>query len=224
MVDSEKSSFVICKMKKSMTISSWHREIPLILALTFEYWFKFCVKPLTDLSLQAAEDMVQLEAPQSCYRLLLHSVLLCSGADSWKKFPFYTNTDKHTHTTYFLTSGFMNEGGGLCDDTECEQGWANGWWFGHQPAVCVMCEQTAPRAAVHSEVTARTGWNDLNSQYTHTHTDRAATRDNYCTIGILTDCLMISHPLRIVVTEALIQDGLIIASVYFYLTLTFYTG
>lgn len=81
-------------------------------------------------------------------------------------------------------------------------------------ACCVlMCEQTPPGAAVHCEITAWTGSGDLNSNNTHTELPY------YGTAGTPADCLMIPHPPRIEVTETLIQDSLIIASVSFYLHL-----
>lgn len=81
-------------------------------------------------------------------------------------------------------------------------------------ACCVlMCEQTPPGAAVHCEITAWTGSGDLNSNNTHTELPY------YGAAGTPADCLMIPHPPRIEVTETLIQDSLIIASVSFYLHL-----
>lgn len=136
------------------------------------------------------------------------------------KVPFLYN-HRQTHTLRASSDFWLYEWG------NSEWYWARArqsQWVGDlDPSVlCVMCEQTAPRAAVHCVITALTGWSHLRCNYTYTHTHWAATGGNYCTTGILADCLMISHPLRTVVTETLIQDSLIIASVYFYPPLTSY--
>lgn len=63
------------------------------------------------------------------------------------------NEKVNTHTVFFLTSGFLNEG--ILDLTECEKMRLSRWVCDlGSSMLCVMCEQTVPRAAVHCEITA----------------------------------------------------------------------
>lgn len=150
-------------------------------------------------SLTSLCTRLQLEV--SCYRF--NSIPLCSGADQWN----HKHTHTHTHTVFSQTSGFMN--GGFREDSDCEELLLSRW-------VCVLWRaDRAPSCCALWE-------NSVNGQtcplqWQHTHTELPPGTTAVLQVYYCSRRLMISHPLRIEVTETLIQDSLIIASGYFYL-------
>lgn len=147
----------------------------------------------------------QLQLEVSYYRF--HSIPLCFWCWSMK-------SQTHTHTLCILSNFWLYE-----------WGISGGFWLWRIAAepegVCDVCygEQTDLRAAVHCERTAWTGGRALHSENTHTHTELPPGTSAVLQVYYCSRLLMISHPLRIEVTETLIQDSLIIASGYFYLSL-----
>lgn len=161
---------------------------------------KFYEYKLIDLSLHPAAArgiLLQISQYSSLFLVLINEI---------------TNT--HTHALYSLKllALWMGDFGRILTVKNCC--WAGG---------CVWCvcygEQTELQAAVHCERTAWTGGRALHSENTHTHTELPPGTSAVLQVYYCSRLLMISHPLRIEVTETLIQDSLIIASGYFYLSL-----
>lgn len=118
-----------------------------------------------------------------------------------------SQTHTHTRTVFSQTSGFMN--GGFREDSDCEELLLSRWvcvlWRADRvPSCCALWENS---------VNGRT----CPLQWQHTHTELPPGTTAVLQVYYCSRRLMISHPLRIEVTETLIQDSLIIASGYFYL-------
>lgn len=161
---------------------------------------KFYEYKLIDLSLHPAAArgiLLQISQYSSLFLVLINEI---------------TNT--HTHALYSLKllALWMGDFGRILTVKNCC--WAGGcvwcvlWRADRSPSCCALRENSVNGRTCPSQ------W-----KHTHTHTELPTGTSAVLQVYYCSRLLMISHPLRIEVTETLIQDSLIIASGYFYLSL-----